>query len=215
MQSKSVKEKIALIYRCFIVLAVVIGVLLQCEAGTSEFSVTSFRMFTTLSNIAVGTFFVVYIASDLSKNGISDKKRNVLRCFKFLITLCIMLTGLVAHFMLREMFADMDQMVKAGLTFLHYIVPIAVVLDWVIFDEKGNTKWKMPLFAALFPVIYGAVSLIVAPFIQGEDKYPYPFLNVDALGAGTVALNIVLLAAAFLAVGYLGVLIDHKISKKK
>lgn len=37
--------------------------------------------------------------------------------------------------------------------------------------------------------------------------------NVDSLGAGMVALNIVLLTVAFLVVGFLSVWIDHKLVK--
>lgn len=36
--------------------------------------------------------------------------------------------------------------------------------------------------------------------------------NVDSLGAGMVALNIVLLTVAFLVVGFLGVWIDPKLA---
>ena len=51
--------------------------------------------------------------------------------------------------------------------------------------------------------------MIATQFLTGDGKYPYPFLNVDTLGIGAVALNIVLLAVAFLAVGYFGVAVDH------
>ncbi len=55
--------------------------------------------------------------------------------------------------------------------------------------------------------------MIAAQFLTGENKSPYPFLNVDTLGAGTVVLNIILLSAAFLTVGYLGVAADHWMKK--
>ena len=129
--------------------------------------------------------------------------------FKFLITMSIMLTGLIAHFMLRGMFDGMDAIAKAGLTLLHYVVPIGTFLDWLLFDIKGKTTRKMPLFAAVFPLTYVTISLIAAQFLTGESKYPYPFLNADTLGAGAVALNIVLIAFAFFAVRYLGVAVDH------
>ena len=145
MLEKEYKERRSLIYKVFIVLVAAIGILLQCEVGTSGFSFTSFRMFTTLSNVAVAVFFVVYIALRTSVYNFPKTNTNVIRYFKFLITMSIILTGLVAHFMLRDMFEDMEPMVKMGLTFLHYVVPIATVFDWILFDEKGKTKWKKPL----------------------------------------------------------------------
>ena len=235
----SVRNGLASVYRVLIVVAVVAGILLQCGIGTVEFSLSSFRMFTTLSNLAVAVFYVVYIAArggqqrgvnsyssvrspsqpigweaGRSARGVSRGTARVLGYFKFMITLSIMLTGLVAHFMLRNLFVDMGSEAKAGLTLLHYVVPIMVVCDWIIFDEKGKTEWKMPPFAALFPIIYATVTLIAAQFSTAEDKYPYPFLNVDALGAGGVAVNIVLLAVAFLAVGYAGVALDRRLERE-
>ena len=207
--------KCSLIYKGFIVLAAIVGILLQCGLGTGRFSFISFRMFTTLSNLAVALFFIVYITVNLASTGLSAKSSKALRYFKFLITMSIMLTGLVAHFMLRGMFANMGVTAKVGLTLLHYVVPIATFLDWILFDEKGKTEWKMPLFAALFPIIYVAISMIAAQFISGEDKYPYPFLNIDTLGIAMVLVNILLLAVAFLAVGFIGVWADHKLSRKK
>ena len=237
----SVRNGLTSVYRGLIVVAVVAGILLQCGIGTVEFSLSSFRMFTTLSNLAVAVFYVVYVAArggqqrgansypsvrspshpigweagrSSARGGVSQGTARVLGYFKFMITLSIMLTGLVAHFMLRNLFVDMGSEAKAGLTLLHYVVPIMVVCDWIIFDEKGKTEWKMPPFAALFPIIYATITLIVAQFSTAEDKYPYPFLNVDALGAGGVAINIVLLAIAFLAVGYAGVALDRGLGNR-
>ncbi len=213
MSQEEKKRKISLICKSCIVLAAVVGILLQCEIGTGNFSLSSFRMFTTLSNLAVAIFFITYIAVSVSKSACSELKERVLRYFKFLITMSIMLTGLVAHFILRKMFVNMEPMAKAGLTLLHYVVPIATFLDWIVFDEKGRTDKKMPFIATLFPLIYVLISMIAAQFMTGDNKYPYPFLNVDMLGVGMVVLNIVLLAVAFIAVGYLGVWVDHKLER--
>jgi hypothetical protein len=204
----SVKRTLSLIFKCLILLSAVAGILLQCEVGTSNFSLYSFRMFTTLSNLAVAAFYLVYLIAEKRKPASAKCSVEFGYC-KFLITMSIVLTGLVAHFMLRGMFDQMDAIAKVGLTLLHYVVPIGTFLDWLIFDIKGKTTWKMPLFAALFPIVYVIASMIAAQFLTGENKYPYPFLNVDTLGVGAVTLNIILLAAAFLAVGYLGVAVDH------
>lgn len=211
---KSRKGTWSVAFKALIVLAAVAGILLQCEAGTARFSLTSFRMFTTLSNLAVAAYFTVHLGVSSTGTRISEQRLRALRYFKFLITLSIMLTGLVAHFMLQGLFDNMEPMQKAGLTLLHYVVPIATVLDWLLFDEKGRTERAMPLFAALFPIVYATVTLVASPLLPAASRYPYPFLNVDALGAAAVALNIVLLAAAFLAVGFCGVWIDHRLIKR-
>ncbi len=207
-----VKRIISLAYKCLILLCAVIGILLQCEVGTSNFSLYSFRMFTTLSNLAVAVFYLAYLIAEM-RNAASTRSSVKFRYCKFLITMSIMLTGLVAHFMLRGMFDGMDTIVKAGLLLLHYVVPIGTLLDWLLFDVKGTTTWKMPLFATIFPIAYVTASMIAAQFLTGENKYPYPFLNADTLGISAVTRNIVLLAVAFLAVGYLGVVVDCGMKK--
>lgn len=197
----------SLIYKECIILSAIIGILLQCEIGTSYFSLSTFRMFTTLSNLAVAIFYIVYI--------FRERNHKVIRYFKFLITMCILLTGLVAHFMLAELFVNMRPMVKCELVLLHYVVPISTVFDWILFDEKGMTDKKMPLFASSFPIVYVLFIMATAPFMQGSEKYPYPFLNVDIFGVGMVSINIICLAVAFLVCGHLGVWIDHQLVKKK
>ena len=204
-------RKISIIYKSLILVSAISGILLQCEIGTSNFSLISFRMFTTLSNLAVAIFYFTYVLSEIRKpnSAINSIK---FKYFKFLIIMSIMLTGLVAHFMLKGLFDEMDDIVKAGLVLLHYVVPIATFLDWLLFDIKGQTTKLMPLFSAIFPIVYVIVSLISAQYISGEGKYPYPFLDVDTLGIKVVLINIVLLSIAYFVVGYLGIYIDHKIN---
>ena len=125
------KEKFSLIYKGVIALAAVVGILLQCEIGTSDFSLSSLRMFTTLSNLAVAAFFIIYVvmcmmggARSISTKAVPEKseamsgksaaREKTVGYFKFMITMSIMLTGLVAHFMLRKMFVNMEPEVKAG-----------------------------------------------------------------------------------------------------
>ncbi len=121
------KEKFSLIYKGVIALAAVVGILLQCEIGTSDFSLSSLRMFTTLSNLAVAAFFIIYIVTcvavpgkseartskSVAMSGKSAAREKTVGYFKFMITMSIMLTGLVTHFMLRKMFVNMEPEVKA------------------------------------------------------------------------------------------------------
>ena len=136
-------RKVSVTYKMILAAAAVIGILLQCGVGTAHFSLSSFRMFTTLSNFAVAVFFGADAVIILRGKSPLPKCRCVLDYIKFAVTMAILLTGLVAHFMLRGMFAGMDPMGKAGLTLLHYVVPVGTLLDWILFDEKGRTTRKM------------------------------------------------------------------------
>lgn len=206
---KDMRKTVSVGFKILIVLMATVGILLQCGVGTDHFSLDSFRMFTTLSNLAVLLFFLVDLLFFRKKR--DARIQRVRTIFKFSITMSILLTGLVACFILRGMFDHMDQLTKIGLFFLHDLVPAATVCDWLFFDEKGRTDRKMPLQATLFPLLYVAVTMILSPFVPVQERYPYPFLNVDQLGIGMVVLNILFLSFAFLAAGFLGVWLDHRI----
>lgn len=205
------KTTLSALYKAVIAVAAAAGILLQCGVASGRMELYSFRMFTTLSNLAVLLFFLW----DVIRLCRGAERSSTGAAFKFLITMGIMLTGLVAHFMLRGMFTQLAGGEKIGITLLHYVVPIMTVLDYFLFDPKGQTKKWMPCFAALFPICYAVYALISAQWMTGEDRYPYPFLNADMLGWGQVFLNMVLLAAAYFAVGFLVCLLDRKLGKMK
>jgi hypothetical protein len=96
---------------------------------------------------------------------------------------------------------------------VHYIVPIAVILDWILFDEKSVYRWFDPIIWISLPVAY-FIFTIVRANIGGrieiiESSYPYFFIDVDILGWVSVLKNIGLLILGFLVLGYLIFLIDN------
>lgn len=204
----SAGRKCSLVLKFFVVLSALVGILLQCGIVHGSFSLESFRMFTTLSNLAVVIYFIYDIIM-IIRTGSSD---TFGRRWKFMITMGILLTGLVAFFMLRGMFDSLPATEQFGIALLHDVVPVSVFLDWVIFDRKGQAQIWMPLFATLFPIAYVLISMTVETVSRRGD-YPYPFLNVNALGWPMVLLNILGLSVGFIAVGYLGYAIDHKLGK--
>lgn len=219
----------AMILKVFIVIAAVCGILLQCGVADGQFSFETFRMFTTLSNLAVAVYFAWHVVAALrGSSGAGDDKRvpgkgrgrraaevpSYMYKWKFMVMMGILLTGLVAHFMLRGMFDSLPSAERFGITLLHYVVPIAVLLDWILCDERGMVRAWMPPFAALFPVIYGAASMTIVG-ITGSGNYPYPFLNVDELGLGTVLLVMAGLAAGFMIVGYILYFLDRLAARRK
>lgn len=197
------KQKCKKILHIIIISSSFIGILLQCGLGSSSFSLSTFRMFTTLSNLAVLLYFLFDFF--ISRNELMKK-------LKFAVTMCILLTGCVASILLRGMFDSMEPLQKVGIFLLHDVTPIATVLDWLLFDEKGNTTKQMPLFSTIFPYTYLAFIFITAPFTS-TMQYPYPFIDVPTLGVPLVILNCIGLSILFILVGYLGVWIDRKLKK--
>lgn len=85
---------------------------------------------------------------------------------------------------------------------LHYLIPILVLLNWIIFEEKKWYSYKSIVFCLYFPIIYGAVSLIRGMI---DGFYPYFFLNPtshipNGIGSNT---NVVFVIVGFTFVYYM------------
>jgi hypothetical protein len=123
------------------------------------------------------------------------------------ITLWILITGLVAHFLLMggknplPGLADPDPrtaLTNWTLLLVHYVVPTMVVVDWVAFGPHRVVPWRhLPLWI-LFPLGYGlAIEFRAALFPVVSDRYPYYFLNPTERGFGWVAQQFLQLAVIF------------------
>lgn len=78
---------------------------------------------------------------------------------------------------------------------LHYIMPIAVALDWFIDRPKNRISIKQASLWLLFPIAYVAYSLIRGHLV---DWYPYPFLDPGKHGyAGVAAYSVGIALVAF------------------
>lgn len=104
---------------------------------------------------------------------------------------------------------------------LHYIVPIAAIIDWIKFAPHGNIDKKMPLYALLYFPIYMTILIIRAtsevPMVDYGNyvsMYPYIFLDVDMLGWWSI---LVLPVSAFLLtlIVYGYIKLDAKLAERK
>ncbi|MEV4775473.1 Pr6Pr family membrane protein [Microbacterium sp. LWH12-1.2] len=98
---------------------------------------------------------------------------------------------------------------------IHIITPCLLIGDWLLFVRKGAFRWIDPLLWALIPyayLVFGfAAGAAGVEFYPGQT-YPYPFMNVGALGIGGTALWIAGLTVALVGVGYLYVAVDRALA---
>jgi hypothetical protein len=81
---------------------------------------------------------------------------------------------------------------------LHYLTPVAVVLDWFIDLPRVRIAYRDALVWLAVPIAYAAYSLIRGPIVHW---YPYPFLDPGQHSAVEIAITIaalVVLAAALI-----------------
>ncbi len=142
--------------------------------------------------------------------------------FRGLAMVCITLTFLVYHFMLRPAdftLANLGNLKNISNLFAHYLVPACVWTDYLFFTAKGRMRLYYPTIWIMYPLLYLAYILLIYKPLGGTFivdgkvcNVPYFFLDAAALGAGGVALWCVIIASGFLVLSYLYLLIDRLLS---
>lgn len=179
----------------------------------------TFTYFTFLSNLLVLIFFLIIWIKTIKDVIIKDENvgyNTHLIKIKGIATLCITVTGLVYAFTLA------DYTSKSNYTFQnlsqHYFIPVMVVLDYFLFDEKGHIKWYTPLIWVACAISYLPYIFVRAAILGPNTdlvRYPYFFLDIDLLGVGGVVLWCIGLLVFFSILAYLNYLFDYKYSKKQ
>lgn len=180
--------------------------------------------FTNLSNflcIAVALMALIQTAKKKEDSYVSAAP-----LLKFISMLGILLTFLVFNIMLAGA-KDRDPQAnwRVGSLCFHVVMPLMYIADWFLFYERKKCKWFYPIASISFPLIYVGFLLIQAAILGFDTSilipttntpliYPYFFVNLESQGVPGVLMWVGILAAAFIAMGYLFFGLD-KISRKK
>jgi hypothetical protein len=99
--------------------------------------------------------------------------------------------------------------------FIHFLSPIIILLDYLLFDEKGLFEYRDALSFLNFLLVY-FVYLIVYELLGGrfiisgvETIYPYFFLNIEEQGIWLTLINILMIGLVFTGFGLLLVWVDQ------
>ncbi|MFC4062332.1 Pr6Pr family membrane protein [Planomonospora corallina] len=196
------------IYRAVLVVAGLAGLVCTWISGNEPLI-----YFTVQSNIML----TAYYAWQLSGRGAPSAS------LKGAVTLFISITGLVYHFMLAHGASPLgllpdgrgDDVSQMGSLLLHYVTPAMAFADWLLFDRALRPGWAGPLLWLAYPLAYLVFALTRGALLEpgAERRYPYPFLDVDRLGYDGVALQAVVLTAAFAVLGYAVVALHRLVSR--
>jgi hypothetical protein len=146
-----------------------------------------FSYFTILSVVLVGVVSTL-LALDPRRDG------NLLRVLRLDALVCITVTGAVYHLLLRATH-DVEG-VSVLTSFLdHTVVPLLALVVWLLAGPRPRTDARTALLSVVLPLVWVAWT-----FVRGAvvDSYPYPFLDVTQIGAGTAAVNTAGVAVGFL-----------------
>ena len=90
---------------------------------------------------------------------------------------------------------------------LHHLMPIAFFVFWLAFVPKGTLALRHALMWLIFPLVYGAYSLLCGTC--------YAFLDVGLFGLDRVLGNIGLALVSFLGLGQCLVSIDRLLGRSR
>ncbi len=173
---------------------------------TPELTLNFFSYFTILTNVLIA---LAMLFPGLAPNGAAGRfaadpgPRSGL-------TMYAVVVGLVYHFLLHATWNPQGWALVVNIL-LHYVMPVAMLLDWLMFTPKGRLRWRDPPAWLLFPLIYGGWTLIHGWM---TDWWPYWFVNVSTLGFARAGINFAALLVFFLGVGLLVVLLDGLLKPK-
>ena len=159
--------------------------------------------FTILTNVLV---FMVMTAVAAGARNRSVRPSFVLGG----VTLFIAVVGLIYHALLRDLI-DLSGWAEIADIGLHYVVPILTVVFWVAFAPKSDLVYRDAVVWLIYPLTYCAYALTRG---AASNWYPYPFIDVPALGIGRVFLNVVMLSGGFLVLGCALIFVGRRLDSK-
>lgn len=186
----------SLLYKIVFLILCGWGLYLNTGLANGNFNLDVFVYYTILSNLLCFFYFIATLTTPLIR-------------LKGAVVFTITVTMLIYHFLLVPAQFNMgnhEGIFSIGNLLVHYIIPILVIIDWIVFSPKGAFKTYDPLLWITIPLTYFIFILIRARLIGNipgtNTRFPYPFINLDELGWAQLGSNLAGIAIFFLLLGY-------------
>lgn len=167
--------------------------------------VNFFSYFTNLSNLFAASVLLLtafQFFSGRATSASSDRLRAV-------STVNMAVVGIVFSLLLRHV--DLGALLPWINTWMHYVMPCAVVLDWLLRPPRAKLGGRQLLAIQIFPIAYLVYVLVRG---SGTGWYPYPFLNPANVGGyGGVAAYAVGIALTFFVGGWLLLALGNRLKR--
>jgi hypothetical protein len=167
-------------------------------AGLIAATARLFLYFTILANILVAAACVAALRDPAGRGVLSGPQAQGG------IALAIAVVGIVYGAILAALWTPTGWQYVADLL-VHRLAPLLFFAAWLV-APKGGLVWRDAVLWLVFPAVYLVYALIRG---GAEGFYPYPFLDVAALGAAAVAVNALLMLALFVGLGLAMVALDR------
>lgn len=202
------RKNIAVIFALIAWFAVITQFVLMLEhrvASVAETTIRFFSFFTILTN----TLVAIYFSFQALQNNNEQKSLFNKGGFLTALTIYITIVGLVYQIALRHIWnpQGMDRIVDE---LLHSVIPVLVIGFWYIYENKQEIGYNHIPKWLIYPFIYLIYILVRGSY---SGFYPYPFMNIDTIGAQQVLINASILILFFIGMSVLFVFVGKKIDK--
>ncbi|RZJ02523.1 MAG: hypothetical protein EON89_14895 [Brevundimonas sp.] len=209
------RARAALIWRAafaatgWIGLALQYGLLVAPAHPTGQLAVWTlnyFSYFTILTNLLVALVLTLPVVAPSSRVGRWALNPSV----RARATLYLSIVGLGYHLLLSAG-STLQGLAAVGNFIVHYIMPVAALLDWLVFTPRGGLRWSEPFGWLRYPLIYFVWTALHG---YAAGWWPYWFLNLPQLGLARSALVVAVLLIVLLVAGFGFVAIDRTLARR-
>ncbi|RON48631.1 hypothetical protein BK666_09415 [Pseudomonas frederiksbergensis] len=163
--------------------------------------VSFFSFFTVLSN----TLVAVVLTCELTPRESAARRWFLQPSVSSGIAVSIVVVALAYSLLLRHLWHPEGWQLLAD-ELLHDIMPLLFLIYWWCCVPKGTLRWRHIGWWVIYPLVYFAYVLLRGHVLSA---YPYPFIDVGALGYPQVFLNAGGILAGFVAIAVLVVGLDR------
>ena len=193
------KETLLFYSRCLLAALALLGTSIQLI----KYGPGMMMYYTVQSNLLV-SLFALYMVGAM-RQGKDLQSPSFLR-IKAAVTMSIMITFVIYHFMLAPLATDFWRVENM---LCHYITPLYFFFDTLWVDRQRQYQLLDPLRWTALPLLYMAFALLNGlvlkwPIPDAKDSpFAYYFLNVHKYGWSYVLTHAVVIFLAYLLAGYL------------
>jgi hypothetical protein len=181
--------------------------------------IENFSYFTTQANFWTWLTYMIFTLQLIIKKPLGKRATY----FKQLWMVMLILTSVVYSFVLIP-YLSINQIdypiASIKDLIIHYAVPASVVMDYILFDKKGQFEKNGILKNAIFPILY-LLYIVIFIWLGGRftlggtvHLFPYFFLDYQVLGVIPVIALCLSIVGFILYLSWLIYIVDYIIGQK-
>jgi len=207
MKNITFSDRTILIYRIIFAglswFTIITGALINSiSTGLPLLWLVSFKYYTMQTNLIVTIWFTLAIGWHNKPESLEKIMGPLKGAFTLYIT-----TTFIFFAILLQMFYQPTGWAAFNNLILHYITPIAFIIDWILTETKQRYKWRYFQYWIIYPICYLVFSFVLGTF---TGDYLYGFLDINRVGIIGYVLIICFLLGVGSGLGCLYIIVNRK-----